>query len=159
MRPPAAERSLRHLVSRLASAQPEDVAHVLEALDPVQQDEVRALLEAYGATVLPAAPPRREPSAPIDASTPVPPPTPLPTPPPAPEVLPVAGLSAWLAQRVAAAEGAEGGDPGRMTPAARTALAQVARALPAPAAPGPDAAPPRRRGLNFFRRAGASRWA
>lgn len=151
MRPPAAERSLRHLVSRLAGAQPEDVAHVLEALDPIQQDEVRALLKAYGATVLPAAPPRHEPSAAIDAAPPVPP--------PAPEVLPVAGLSAWLAQRVAAAEGAEGGDPGRMTPAARTALAQVARVLPAPAAPGPDAAPPRRRGLNFFRRAGASRWA
>lgn len=155
MRSPAAERSLRHLVSRLAGAQPEDVAHVLEALDPVQQDEVRALLEAYGATVLPAAPPRHEPSAAIDAAPPVPPPTP----PPAPEVLPVAGLSTWLAQRVAAAEGVECGDPGRMTPAARTALAQVARALPVPAAPGPDAGAPRRRGLNLFRRAGASRWA
>jgi hypothetical protein len=155
MRPPAAERSLRHLVSRLAGAQPEDVAQVLEALDPVQQDEVRALLEAYGATLSPAAPPRREASAPIDDS----PQVPSPTPPPAPEVLPVAGLSSWLAQRVAAAEGGAGGDPGRMTPAARSALAEVARALPVPAAPGPDAGAPRRRGLNPFRRAGASRWA
>jgi hypothetical protein len=144
MRSPAAERSLRRLVTRLAAAEPDDVQQVLDALEPAQQAEVRALLDAY--------------DAPTVATQPAPPPAPA-EPAPVRDTSHLAGLSAWLAQRVAAADEPGTAAAGRMTSGALTALAQAARALPpettfvleAPAAP--------RRSFNPFRRRESKPWA
>lgn len=131
MRSPAAERNLRRLVAKLATAEPDDVDLVLESLDPAQRREVRALLDAYAPQLLHIAPPEA----------------------PAPEPLAVdtshlSGLSPWLAERVAGASGAF-----RMTPGALAALAQAAKALPADRSLAMDpTAAERRRSVNPFRR-------
>jgi hypothetical protein len=145
MRSPAAERSLRRLVARLATAEPDDVAQVLDALAPAQRSEVRALLDAY--------------AAPTAAAFEAPPAPPDPPPPPR-DTSHLAGLSPWLAARAQAAEDAGADGPGRMTPAARQALAEVVKSLPQEtgAASG-AAAPSRRPGFGLFRRRGASSWA
>jgi len=146
MRSPAAERSLRRLVARLAAAEPDDVQQVLDALEPAQQAEVRALLEAYVASPAPDI-------------GPAPSPAPAPEPAPVADVSHLAGLSPWLAGRVAAADGVDVGEAGRMTPGARAALAQAARSLPPEPTFALEAATPRRRGLNLFRRPGTTSWA
>lgn len=144
MRSPAAERSLRRLVAQLAAAEPEDVQQVLEALDFAQQAEVRALLDAYDAPALSATVPAPQPSPPA------------PPPPPPADVSHLTGLSPWLAERVAAADGGE--TAARMTPAALSALAHAARSLPAEAGLALETAPARRWSLNPFRRRGAASW-
>lgn len=141
MRSPAAERSLRRLLAQLAAAEPEDVQQVLEALDFAQQAEVRALLDAYDAPAVAAAPAPQPPAPP---------------PPPPADISHLAGLSSWLAERVAAADG--GDTAARMTPAALAALAHAARSLPAEAGLAPAVAPARRWSLNPFRRPGAASW-
>jgi hypothetical protein len=146
MRSPAAERSLRRLVAQLATAEPEDVQQVLEALDFAQQSEVRALLDAYDAPAVVAMAP---------APKPPPPPPPVPVPVPV-DTSHLAGLSSWLAERVAAADG--GDSSARMTPGAMSALAHAARSIPADAGLSLEAAPARRRSFNPVRRPGAASW-
>ena len=145
MRSPAAERSLRRLVARLAAAEPDDVQQVLDALEPAQQAEVRGLLEAYAAPASAALAPSPSPAA-------------TPEPRPVADVSHLVGLSTWLAQR-AAADGVDVGEAGRMTPGARAALAQAARSLPPEPTLAVEAAAPRRHGFNPFRRLGSKSWA
>jgi len=139
MRSPAAERNLRRLVAKLATAEPDDVDMVLESLDPAQRREVRALLDAYAPAQLQIAPPPA-----------LQPPAPAPV---AADISHLAGLSPWLAERAAGVGGAF-----RMTPAALAALAHAAKALPADQGLAMDAAAPeRQRGVNPFRRGSRAR--
>jgi hypothetical protein len=105
---------------------------VLEALDPTQRDEVRALLGALG-----------EPGVEAPASRPA---EAAPTPGPAPDISLLQGLSPWLADRVGAAiGGASHGQDARMTPAAHAAVVQAAAALPIETLPALEIASPQRR--------------
>jgi hypothetical protein len=142
MRSPVAERALRRLVARLAAAAPEDVDLVLEALDPDQRDEVRALLDAYGEPTAEAVEPPHVEVPTVQPAT------------PEPDALLLEGLSPWVAERVASAlGGANGAAGGRMTPAALDALAEAAGALPPDASPALEMATPERR-----RRTGPLAW-
>jgi hypothetical protein len=124
MRSPGAERALRRLVARLATAAPSDIDLVLDTLEPQHRDEVRALLAVVDPSRLTESP-RLEDRRPAEVA-----PAPAPGPEPEPDVSHLIGLSPWLSGQVLAAADPETRADARMTRLACAALAEVARRLP-----------------------------